>query len=69
MLKDYPVYKELLRTFLIEVEFTVSSRPLLPLSDDIIDLNALTPNHFLIGTQPLYFNPNTKCEEIDNRIR
>ena len=63
------MYEESLRTFLIDVEFTLNSRPLLPLSDDINDLDALTPNHFLIGTQPLYFNPNIKCEKIDSRIR
>ena len=67
--KDHPVYEESLKTFLIDVEFALSSRPLLPLSDDINDLDALTPNHFLIGTQPLYFNPNIKCEKIDSRIR
>ena len=54
---------------MIDVEFTLNSRPLLPLSDDINDLDALTPNHFLIGTRPLYFNPNIKCENIDSRIR
>ena len=69
VLKDRPVYEEPLRTFLIDVKFTLNSRPLLPLSDDINDLHALTPNHFLIGTQPLHLNPNIKCEDIDSRIR
>ena len=63
------MYKASLRTFLINFEFILDSRPLLPLSNDINDLDALTPNHFLIGTQPLYFNPRIKCEKIDSRIR
>ena len=63
VLKDCPVYKESLRKFLFDVEFTLSSRPLLPLSDGINDLDELTSNHFLIGTQPLYFNPNIKSEK------
>ena len=57
------MYQESLRTFFIDVEFTLNSRPLLPLSDDINDLDPLTPNRFLIGTRPLYFNPNIKCEK------
>ena len=67
--KDRPVYKKSLRTFLIDVEITINSRPLLPLSDNINDLDVLTPNQFLIGTRPLYFKPNIKCEKIDSRIR
>ena len=54
---------------MIDVEFTLNSHPLLPLSDDINDLDALTPNHFLIGKRPLYFNPNIICEKIHSRIR
>ena len=46
VLKYCPVYEESLRTFLIDVEYTFNSHPLLPLSDDINDLDALTPNHF-----------------------
>ena len=68
-LKDCPVYEESSRTFLIDVEFTVNNRSLLPLSDNINDLDVLTRDHFLIGTQHLHFNPNIKCEKIDSRIR
>ena len=69
VLKDRRVYEESLRTFLIDVEFTLNSSLLLPLSDDINDLDALTPIHFLTGTRPLYFNPNIKCKKIDSQFR
>ena len=36
-------------TILTEVEALVNSRPLTPVSDDINDLEALTPNHFIMG--------------------
>lgn len=36
-------------TLLVEIEGILNSRPLSPLSDDPLDLNPLTPAHFLIG--------------------
>lgn len=38
-----------LMTVLTEVEALVNSRPLTPVSDDVIDMEALTPNHFIMG--------------------
>ena len=38
-----------LMTLLTEVETIINSRPLTETSDDINDLEALTPNHFLLG--------------------
>ena len=63
------MYKESLRTFLINVEFILDSHPLLPLSNDVNDLDELTCNRFLIGTQPLHFNPRIKCKKVDSQIR
>ena len=46
--------KETLHTYLTEIESIINGQPLTPLSDDINDFEALTPNHFLTGTA----NPN-----------
>ncbi|GFX82914.1 integrase catalytic domain-containing protein [Trichonephila clavipes] len=41
-------YEEFL-TVIIQIERMSNSRPLVPLSSDLDDLNVLTPSHFLIG--------------------
>ena len=69
VLKDCSVHEEPLRTFLVALEFTFNSLHHLPLSDDINGVNPLTMNHFLTGTQYLYFNLNIKCEKIDSKLR
>ena len=43
------VTDETLLTFMAEVESLVNSRPLTPLNSDCKDLEALKPNHFLLG--------------------
>ena len=43
------VTDEALLTFMAEAESLVNSRPLTPLSSGCKDLEALTPNHFLLG--------------------
>ena len=47
--KERNFKEESLHTYLIEVESILNSRPLTSLSDDIEDLEPLTPNHFIIG--------------------
>ena len=44
VVEDYTLY-----TLLTEVESIINSRPLTPCSDDVNDLECLTPNHFLLG--------------------
>ena len=50
MLKDQAPFEEVLLTALIEAEHSVNSRPLTDVSLDPRDDEALTPNHFLIGS-------------------
>ncbi|GFW80506.1 integrase catalytic domain-containing protein [Trichonephila clavipes] len=40
---------EVFLTVIIQIEGMLNSRPLVPLSSDLDDLNVLTPSHFLIG--------------------
>ena len=50
VLREQAPSEEVLHTLLTEVEHTVNSRPLTHVSVDPRDGEALTPNHFLIGT-------------------
>ena len=50
VLREQTPAEEVLLTLLAEVESTVNSRPLTHVSVDPRDEEALTPNHFLIGT-------------------
>lgn len=56
-LKERAPKEETLATLLAEVEHTVNSRPLTHVSVDHRDQEALTPNHFLIGTSSGSANP------------
>ena len=47
---------EVLHTTFCLVENALNSRPLTPVSADPGDLNALTPNHFLLGNTPPVFH-------------
>ena len=55
---DRPMYEEVLRTFIAEVESTLNSQPLTSLSDDPDEVQVLTPNHFLIGKMVKHVNNN-----------
>ncbi|XP_045483078.1 uncharacterized protein LOC123688551, partial [Harmonia axyridis] len=57
------------RSTVRKVEACLNSRPLTPLSDDPLDLNVLTPGHFLIGS-PLLSTPQEDLRfENPNRIK
>ena len=47
--RDRIFKEESLSTYLTEVEAVLNNHPLTLISDDIKDLEPLTPNHFLIG--------------------
>ena len=53
-LKESNPTEEVLWTVLVEIEHMVNSRPLTHVSTDPSDGEALTPNHFLIGTSSGY---------------
>ena len=57
ILKDQLVSDYTLMTVFTEAESLVNSRPLTHVSDDINDLEALTPNHFLLGRASLNLSP------------
>ena len=50
MTRDRAFTEESLCTFLCEVKSVIKNHPLTPTSDRIYDFEALTPNHFLFGT-------------------
>lgn len=50
-------------TILCQIEAVLNSRPLIPLADDVKDLQALTPGHFLIG-EPLIAIPEPNLEHL-----
>lgn len=59
---------EKMNTLLTQIEACLNSRPLIPLSDDPADLNALTPGHFLIG-EPMSAVPDPNVMDIkQNRL-
>ena len=63
VVKDRLLHEDALRTLLSEIESIVNNRPLMSVSDDIDDLEPLTPNHFLIGRS----SPNTNVANITEK--
>ena len=55
--------KEVLRTALVEAEGIRNSRPITHVSTDAGDIEALTPNHFLL----LRSNPSYEDSEVSDR--
>ena len=68
VLGEHKLTYEELATLLAEIEACLNSRPLIPLSDDPDDLDALTPGHFLVG-EAITAIPEPNLEDLpDNRL-
>ena len=51
VLGNRSVTEDVLSTTMCIIEQTLNARPLTPVSSDVVDLEALTPNHFLLGNK------------------
>ena len=60
---------EVLSTTLCLVEQTLNNRPITPVSDNHDDLEALTPNHFLLGDRSRPLPSFASCIDFDHRKR
>ena len=68
VLGNRSVTEDVLSTTMCIVEQTLNARPLTPVSSDVNDLEALTPNHFLLGHRIVCL-PYLPCAEefVDHR--
>ena len=68
VLGNRSVTEDVLSTTFCIVEQTLNARPLTPVSSDVNDLEALTPNHFLLGNKNVCL-PYLPCAEefVDHR--
>ncbi|XP_024123270.2 uncharacterized protein LOC112143483 [Oryzias melastigma] len=62
-LKQQTLDDELLQTFFCEVEAIVNGRPITRVSNDINDLEALTPNHLLLLKGQPHLPPGIFCKD------
>ncbi|KAL9977438.1 hypothetical protein ACROYT_G014841 [Oculina patagonica] len=70
VLQNQVLTDEVLLTAFAEVAWVVNSRPLTEVSSDVDDLEALTPNHFLIGRGSLNLPPGiVDDKELSSRKR
>ena len=70
VVKDRLLHEDTLHTLLLEIESIVNSRPLTSVSDDIDDLEPLTPNPFLIGrSSPTTNFANITEKNVNNRTK
>ena len=54
VVRDSLSAEEMLAIYLTEIESLINGRPLIPISDDVNDMDSLIPNHYLLGKN----NPN-----------
>ena len=66
----HPVYDQKLYTIVVEIEGTINSGTITPVSDDINNFQPLTPNHFLIGRPSLYHRQGIFTEkELNTKMK
>ena len=63
VLGNRSVREDVLSTTMCIVEETLKARPLTPVSSDVNDLEAMTPNHFLLGNRNVCL-PYLLCVEV-----
>ena len=56
VLGNQSITADVLSTTMCFVEQTLNARPLTPVSSDVFDLKAITPNHFLLGKKTFAFH-------------
>ena len=56
----------MLATYLTEIESLINGRPLIPVSDDVKVMEALTPNYFLLGGSNLNVNISISQDNVRN---
>ena len=61
------VTEEVLKTTLCSVEQALNSRPITPVSTDSRELEALTPNHFLLGQHASSFPSLLLWDHFDHK--
>jgi hypothetical protein len=70
VLKKQVLTDEVLATTMAEVESLVNSRPLTEVSSDVDAMEAITPNHFLLGRPSKNLSPDVFVDkEISSRKR
>ena len=60
---------EVLQTTFCLVEMTLNNRPLISVSNDPSEMDAITPNHFLLGFRPSMLPSLVECDDFDHRKR
>lgn len=66
-LREKAPAEEVLQTLLTEAEFSINARPLTHVSVNPADPEALTPNHFLLGSS-IGLPSTGPCDEADRRV-
>lgn len=66
---DHTFTFEEMCTILCQIEACLNSRPLCSISDDLNDMNYLTPGHFILGEAPNTVPKPSLLEENINRLK